>query len=132
MPAARAAGKWGEYFQLIASVYDNVFASNFYRDVFFAWSKRFYESAEKGDPTPGQALALVGPIHCYKSSISSQAETDWQTSKRSPTGSGNSGISLRRIASSAYRPATIQDKRLQVAAIFRAKQGRLDQLELRV
>lgn len=67
MPAASFSGAWGENFPLIASVYDNVFATNFYRDVFFAWLKRFYESAEKGDPTPGQALALVGPIHCYKS-----------------------------------------------------------------
>lgn len=44
-----------------------VFAKPIYRDLFLAWFKRFYESAEAGELAPGQALALVGPIHCYKS-----------------------------------------------------------------
>lgn len=67
MPAAPVSGVWGENFPLIASVYDNVFAKPIYRDLFLAWFKRFYESAEEGELAPGQALALVGPIHCYKS-----------------------------------------------------------------
>ncbi len=67
MPAAPVSGAWGENFPLIASVYDNVFAKPIYRDLFFAWFKRFYQSAEEGELAPGQALALVGPIHCYKS-----------------------------------------------------------------
>lgn len=67
MPAAPVSGVWGENFPLIASVYDNVFAKPIYRDLFLAWFKRFYESAEAGELAPGQALALVGPIHCYKS-----------------------------------------------------------------
>lgn len=67
MPAAPVAEAWGVKFPLIAEVYDNVWASPIYRDVFFAWFKRFYESAEKGKIALGQALALVGPVHCYKS-----------------------------------------------------------------
>ena len=67
LPAAPVSGAWGENFPLIASVYDNVFAKPIYRDLFLAWFKRFYESAEEGELAPGQALALVGPIHCYKS-----------------------------------------------------------------
>ena len=67
MQPADTAGAWGEKFPLIAQVYDNVFASDQYRNLFLAWFKRFYASALAGDPALGQILALVGPVHCYKS-----------------------------------------------------------------
>jgi hypothetical protein len=67
LPAAPTSDAWGVKFPLIAQVYDNVFAQDRYRDIFLAWFKRFYESAEKGKIALGQALALVGPVHCYKS-----------------------------------------------------------------
>jgi hypothetical protein len=67
MEPASSVGAWGQHFPLIAQVYDNVFAKPIYRDLFLAWFKRFYESAEEGELAPGQALAMVGPIHCYKS-----------------------------------------------------------------
>ncbi len=66
-PAQIAGAWWGVKFPLIAQVYDNVFAQDRYRDIFLAWFKRFYESAEEGELAPGQALAMVGPVHCYKS-----------------------------------------------------------------
>jgi hypothetical protein len=67
LPAAPTSDAWGVKFPLIAQVYDNVFAQDRYRDIFLAWFKRFYESAEQGKIALGQALALVGPVHCYKS-----------------------------------------------------------------
>ena len=67
LPAAPTSDAWGVRFPLIAQVYDNVFAKPIYKDLFLAWFKRFYESAEKGKIALGQALALVGPVHCYKS-----------------------------------------------------------------
>jgi hypothetical protein len=67
MLPAESAGAWGEKFPIIAQVYDNVFASDLYRNLFLAWFKRFYSTALAGDPALGQILALVGPVHCYKS-----------------------------------------------------------------
>ena len=67
MPAADAAMDWGVNFPRVARVLDNVFADEIYKDTFLAWFKRFYESAEKGELALGQALALVGPVHSYKS-----------------------------------------------------------------
>ena len=67
MLPAESAGAWGEKFPIIAQVYDNVFASDLYKSLFLAWFKRFYATALAGDPALGQILALVGPVHCYKS-----------------------------------------------------------------
>ena len=53
MPAAPVSGVWGENFPLIASVYDNVFAKPIYRDLFLAWFKRFYESADMSNMASG-------------------------------------------------------------------------------
>jgi hypothetical protein len=66
MPAAETAGPWGEGFPRYAAILDNVFVHPDYRDFFMAWLKRFYESAEKGKLCMGQAMILVGPVHCYK------------------------------------------------------------------
>jgi len=66
MPAAETAGAWGVEFPRYAAILDNVFAHLDYRDFFMAWLKRFYESAEKGKLCMGQAMILVGPVHCYK------------------------------------------------------------------
>jgi hypothetical protein len=66
MPAAETAGDWGVGFPRYAAILDNVFAHLDYRDFFMAWLKRFYESAEKGKLCMGQAMILVGPVHCYK------------------------------------------------------------------
>ena len=68
-PAAETAGGWGEYFPRYAAVLDNVFSDLGERAVFLAWFKRFYESAEAGDLALGQVMALVGPVHCFKSFI---------------------------------------------------------------
>lgn len=65
--AAPVARDWGLLFPRIARVFDNVFADPLYKETFLAWFKRFYESAEKGSLALGQALALVGPVHSYKS-----------------------------------------------------------------
>jgi hypothetical protein len=67
MQPADTSSAWGEKFPIIAQVYDNVFASDTYKFLFFAWFKRFYSTALAGDPAIGQILALVGPVHCYKS-----------------------------------------------------------------
>lgn len=64
--ASETAGAWGEGFPRYAAILDNVFASDEYRDIFLAWFKRFYESAERGKLCMGQAMILVGPVHCYK------------------------------------------------------------------
>lgn len=66
MPAAETADAWGVGFPRYAAILDNVFAHLDYRDFFMAWLKRFYESAEKGKLCMGQAMILVGPVHCYK------------------------------------------------------------------
>jgi len=66
VPAAPVAGAWGEHFPRYASVLDNVFCAEGYRDIFLAWFKRFYESAEEGDLKLGQALIMCGPVHCFK------------------------------------------------------------------
>ena len=66
MPAAETAGVWGEGFPRYAAILDNVFAHPDYRDFFMAWLKRFYESAEQGKLCMGQAMILVGPVHCFK------------------------------------------------------------------
>ena len=65
-PAAAAAGPWGEGFPRLASILDNVFVDDDCKNVFLAWFKRFYESAEAGKLKLGQAMILVGPVHCYK------------------------------------------------------------------
>lgn len=64
--AAETAGAWGEGFPRYAAIFDNVFLSDGYRDIFLAWFKRFYESAERGKLDMGQAMILVGPVHCFK------------------------------------------------------------------
>lgn len=65
--AADTADGWGVRFPRYASVFDNVFADPSYKDIFLTWLKRFYMSAEAGKLALGQAMALVGPVHCYKS-----------------------------------------------------------------
>lgn len=65
--AASVAGEWGAAFPRYAAVLDNVFAEPHYKDIFLTWLKRFYTSAEAGKLALGQAMALVGPVHCYKS-----------------------------------------------------------------
>jgi hypothetical protein len=72
MPAAESAGAWGERFPRYAAILDNTFADPTYKEVFLAWFKRFYESAGAGDLALGQALALVGPVQCFKSFIIEQ------------------------------------------------------------
>jgi len=64
--AADTAGAWGEGFPRYAAIFDNVFLSDSYKDIFLAWFKRFYESAERGKLSMGQAMILVGPVHCFK------------------------------------------------------------------
>lgn len=64
--AAETAGAWGEGFPRYAAILDNVFVSDSYKDIFLAWFKRFYESAERGKLDMGQAMILVGPVHCFK------------------------------------------------------------------
>ena len=64
--AADTAGAWGEGFPRYAAIFDNVFLSDGYKDIFLAWFKRFYESAERGKLSMGQAMILVGPVHCFK------------------------------------------------------------------
>jgi hypothetical protein len=66
MPAAETAGPWGEGFPRYAAILDNVFAHPDYKEIFLFWLKRFYESAEKGKLCMGQAMILVGPVHCFK------------------------------------------------------------------
>ena len=72
MPAAPTAGAWGEFFPRYAGVLDNTFTCQSYKNTFLAWFKRFYESAEAGELQLGQALALVGPVQCFKSFIIEQ------------------------------------------------------------
>ena len=64
--AAPTSGAWGEGFPRYAAIFDNVFVSDGYKDIFLAWFKRFYESAERGKLSMGQAMILVGPVHCFK------------------------------------------------------------------
>lgn len=64
--AAATAGEWGVGFPRYAAILDNVFTTDGYRDIFLAWFKRFYESAEAGRLCMGQAMILVGPVHCFK------------------------------------------------------------------
>ena len=64
--AADTAGEWGVGFPRYAAILDNVFVSDGYRNIFLAWFKRFYESAEAGKLCMGQAMILVGPVHCFK------------------------------------------------------------------
>lgn len=64
--AAEVAGEWGVGFPRYAAILDNVFTHPDYRDTFLFWFKRFYESAEQGKLCMGQAMILVGPVHCYK------------------------------------------------------------------
>jgi hypothetical protein len=66
MPAAETAGDWGVGFPRYAAILDNVFAHSDYKDTFLFWFKRFYESAEQGKLCMGQAMILVGPVHCFK------------------------------------------------------------------
>ncbi len=66
MPAAETAGAWGVGFPRYAAILDNVFAHSDYKDTFLFWFKRFYESAEQGKLCMGQAMILVGPVHCFK------------------------------------------------------------------
>lgn len=72
MPSAPTAGAWGEFFPRYAGVLDNTFTCQSYKNTFLAWFKRFYESAEAGELQLGQALALVGPVQCFKSFIIEQ------------------------------------------------------------
>jgi hypothetical protein len=65
--SADISDAWGVLFPRYAAVLDNVFAEAGYRDIFLTWLKRFYMSAEAGKVALGQAMALVGPVHCYKS-----------------------------------------------------------------
>ena len=69
MPAYPTAGAWGEFFPRYAAIFDNVFREPIYLTTFLAWFKRFYESAEEGELVLGQALAIVGPVQCFKSFI---------------------------------------------------------------
>lgn len=64
--AAPSAGDWGEGFPRYAAILDNVFTDQDYKNIFLAWFKRFYEGAEAGKLNMGQAMILVGPVHCYK------------------------------------------------------------------
>jgi hypothetical protein len=66
MPAAETADAWGVGFPRYAAILDNVFAHSDYKEFFMAWLKRFYESAEQGKLCMGQAMILVGPVHCFK------------------------------------------------------------------
>lgn len=66
-PAEKTAGEWGVAFPRYAAVLDNVFAEPQYKEIFLTWLKRFYMSAEACKLALGQAMALVGPVHCYKS-----------------------------------------------------------------
>jgi hypothetical protein len=64
--AAETADAWGVGFPRYAAILDNVFAHSDYKDTFLFWFKRFYESAEQGKLCMGQAMILVGPVHCFK------------------------------------------------------------------
>jgi hypothetical protein len=64
--AAETADAWGVGFPRYAAILDNVFAHPDYKDTFLFWFKRFYESAEQGKLCMGQAMILVGPVHCFK------------------------------------------------------------------
>jgi hypothetical protein len=64
--AAPTADAWGVGFPRYAAILDNVFAHPDYKDIFLFWFKRFYESAEQGKLCMGQAMILVGPVHCFK------------------------------------------------------------------
>jgi hypothetical protein len=64
--AAETADAWGVGFPRYAAILDNVFAHLDYKDIFLFWLKRFYESAEQGKLCMGQAMILVGPVHCFK------------------------------------------------------------------
>ena len=64
--ASDTAGGWGEGFPRYAAILDNIFTHPDYKDTFLFWFKRFYESAERGKLDMGQAMILVGPVHCYK------------------------------------------------------------------
>jgi len=64
--AAETADDWGVGFPRYAAILDNVFAHLDYKDIFLFWLKRFYESAEQGKLCMGQAMILVGPVHCFK------------------------------------------------------------------
>jgi len=64
--AADTADAWGVGFPRYAAILDNVFANDDYKDIFLFWLKRFYESAEQGKLCMGQAMILVGPVHCFK------------------------------------------------------------------
>ena len=64
--AADTNGAWGEGFPRYAAILDNIFTHPDYKDTFLFWFKRFYESAERGKLDMGQAMILVGPVHCYK------------------------------------------------------------------
>jgi hypothetical protein len=66
VPAAETADAWGVGFPRYAAILDNVFANDDYKDIFLFWLKRFYESAEAGKLCMGQAMILVGPVHCFK------------------------------------------------------------------
>jgi hypothetical protein len=64
--AAETAAAWGDGFPRYAAILDNVFAHPDYKEIFLFWLKRFYESAEQGKLCMGQAMILVGPVHCFK------------------------------------------------------------------
>lgn len=64
--AADPAGEWGVGFPRYAAILDNIFTHPSYKDTFLFWFKRFYESAEAGRLCMGQAMILVGPVHCFK------------------------------------------------------------------
>lgn len=63
---AEIAGAWGEGFPRYAQILDNIFTLPSYKDTFLFWFKRFFESAEQGKLCMGQAMILVGPVHCFK------------------------------------------------------------------
>jgi hypothetical protein len=63
---AEIAGAWGEGFPRYARILDNIFTLPSYKDTFLFWFKRFFESAEQGKLCMGQAMILVGPVHCFK------------------------------------------------------------------
>ncbi len=64
--SAKTADGWGVGFPRYASILDNIFTHPDYKDIFLFWFKRFYESAEQGKLCMGQAMILVGPVHCFK------------------------------------------------------------------
>jgi hypothetical protein len=66
-PSNPHSGVWGEGFPRYASILDNVFVNDDYRQAFLAWFKKFYESAKAGNLSIGQVMVLVGPVQCFKS-----------------------------------------------------------------